>query len=126
MPELAKYEFGIKWKLARMQRMCEMSSYTTKTFLTLVVNNILGGVDRLALGRLAVPVDFARYSICSNAGARISALSVAIMGPIFGQGSRAVGAGGNKNAEIYEEAFEFVFGWLVLISIWICIWKRPA
>lgn len=75
------FAFGIHWKQARLVRMHEMGSYTGKTFLTLLVNNVLGGIDRLALGRLAAPVDFAHYSICANAGQRI-AKSLAIPSPI--------------------------------------------
>lgn len=123
---LIKYHFGFHWNLARIARMQEMASYTTKTFLTLIVNNILGGIDRLALGRLGAPVDFAHYTICSNAGMRISGLSSAIMGPIFGQGSRAVGKGGQKLGEIYEEGFDFLFGWLVLASVWLTVWSHPV
>ncbi|MBA2434089.1 MAG: oligosaccharide flippase family protein [Chthoniobacterales bacterium] len=119
------FSFGIHWNLARVSRMREMASYTGKTFLTLLVNNILGGIDRLALGRLAAPVDFAHYTICTNAGQRISGLSAAIMGPIFGQSSRAVGAGGKQRvAEIYEESFDLLYGWLVLVAVWAIVWRH--
>ncbi|MFZ3375480.1 MAG: oligosaccharide flippase family protein, partial [Chthoniobacterales bacterium] len=80
-----RYGFGIHWKLAQLARVRDMVGFTTKTFFTLLVNNVMGGLDRLALGKLALPMDFARYMICSNVGIRISGLSVAIMGPIFGQ-----------------------------------------
>ncbi|MEO8352975.1 MAG: oligosaccharide flippase family protein [Chthoniobacteraceae bacterium] len=119
------YAFGIHWNLARVSRMREMASYTAKTFLTLLVNNILGGIDRLALGRLAAPVDFAHYAISTNAGQRISGLSVSIMGPIFGNSVRAVGSGdGRKVADIYEESFDLMYGWLVLAAVWVIVWRH--
>lgn len=120
-----RYRFGLHWQLAKFARVAEMAGYTTKTFLTLIVNSVFGGIDRLALGKLATPLQFANYSVCSNVGARISGLSVAIMGPIFSHSSRAVGAASEKRvAEIYEESFDFVFGWLVLLAIWLIVWKR--
>jgi O-antigen/teichoic acid export membrane protein len=120
-----RYSFGIHWRLAKVARALDMAGYTLKTFLTLLVNSVLGGLDRLALGKLAPPIDFAHYTICSNAGLRISGLSASIMGPIFGQSSRAVGAGGETNtAAIYEEAFNLIFGWLVLIAVWLIVWKH--
>ncbi|HEY1769215.1 MAG TPA: oligosaccharide flippase family protein [Chthoniobacterales bacterium] len=121
----SRYNFGLHWSFARLARMKEMASFTVKTFLTLLVNNVLGGIDRLALGRLAAPVDFAHYAICSNAGQRVNGLSVSIMGPIFGNSSRAVGAGGKeKVAEIYEESFDIMYGWLVLVAVWIVVWRH--
>lgn len=118
------FSFGVHWKLARVSRMREMASYTTKTFLTLLVNNVLGGIDRLALGKLAVPADFAHYTICTNAGQRISGLSVSIMGPIFGNSARAVGRGGQNVASIYEESFDLMYGWLVLAAVWVIVWRH--
>jgi O-antigen/teichoic acid export membrane protein len=120
----ARYEFGVHWKLARRSRARAMAAYTAKTFLTLLINSVLAGLDRLALGRLAPPSDFAHYTVCSNVGIRVSNLSVAIMGPIFGQSTRAVGAGGNRTGAIYEESFNLVFGWLVLLSVWLIVWKN--
>lgn len=120
-----RYRFGIHWSLARFARMREMASFTTKTFLTLLVNNVLGGVDRLALGRLAAPLDFANYTVCTNAGQRVSGLSASIMGPIFGNSSRAIGAGGKREvAKIYEESFDLMFGWLVLVAVWSIVWRH--
>ncbi len=121
-----RYGFGVHWRLARRTRLQEMSGFTAKTFLTLLVNSILGGLDRLALGRLAPPVDFAHYTICSNVGIRLSGFSSAIMGPVFGQSSRAVGGGGrSKTAAIYDESFDLMFGWLVLVGVWLITWKHP-
>ncbi|MGH8093195.1 MAG: lipopolysaccharide biosynthesis protein [Chthoniobacterales bacterium] len=120
-----RYHFGIHCSLARLTRMREMAGFTTKTFLTLLVNNLLGGIDRFALGRLAAPVDFAHYSICTNAGQRVNGLSVSIMGPIFGNSSRAIGAGGKQQlAAIYEESFDLMYGWLVLAAIWSIVWRH--
>lgn len=121
-----RYLFGIHWRLARISRMREMAGYTLKTFLTLIVNNVLGGIDRLALGKLATPASFTNYTICTNVGQRISGLSVSIMGPIFGHSSRAVGSGsGKKVAEIYEESFDLMYPWLVLVAIWSILWRYP-
>ncbi len=120
-----RFSFGIHWRQARFARMREMGSYTGKTFLTLLVNNVLGGIDRLALGRLAAPLDFAHYTICANAGQRISGLSVSIMGPIFGNSARAVGSGvESRIAGIYEESFDLMYGWLVLVAVWVTVWRH--
>lgn len=120
-----RYQFGIHWRFARLARMREMASFTTKTFFTLLVNSLLGGIDRLALGKLAAPIDFAHYTICTNAGQRVNGLSVSIMGPIFGNSSRAIGAGGKqKVAEIYEESFDLMYGWLVLVAVWAVVWRH--
>jgi O-antigen/teichoic acid export membrane protein len=118
-----KYAFHFHWRLSRIARLKEMAGYTTKTFLTLLVNNVLSSIDRLVLGRLATPAEFASYTVSSNAGGRISGLSSAIMGPIFGQSSRAVGAGSKDLGRIYDESFDFLFGWLVLVSVWCIVWK---
>jgi O-antigen/teichoic acid export membrane protein len=121
----SRYQFGILWRFARLARMREMASFTTKTFFTLLVNSLLGGIDRLALGKLAAPIDFAHYTICTNAGQRVNGLSVSIMGPIFGNSSRAIGAGGKqKVAEIYEESFDLMYGWLVLVAVWVIVWRH--
>jgi O-antigen/teichoic acid export membrane protein len=120
------YQFGTHWRLARRQRLREISGFTLKTFLVLAVNNILSSIDRLVLGRIALSTDFAHYTICSNAGLRISGLSISVMGPIFGQSSRAVGSGSKVSlATIYDESFDLMFGWLVLISVWLIVWKHP-
>jgi O-antigen/teichoic acid export membrane protein len=119
------YHFGIHWRLARVTRIREIRGFTAKTFLTLLVNNLLGGLDRLALGRLAPPVAFANYAICTNAGQRINGLSVSLMGRILGNSSRAVGAGGKALvAQIYEESFDLMFGWIVLAAVWLVVWRH--
>lgn len=120
-----RYHFGIHWSLARLARLREMASFTAKTFLTLLVNNVLGGIDRLALGRLATPLEFANYTVCINAGQRVSGLSASIMGPIFGSSSRAIGAGAKREvASIYEESFDLMYGWLVFVAVWSIVWRH--
>jgi O-antigen/teichoic acid export membrane protein len=120
------YHFGIHLPLARLSRMKEMAGFTLKTFLSLVVNNILGGIDRLALGKLATPANFAHYTICSNIGQRVNGLSVSIMGPIFGNSSRAVGSGsGQRISDVYEESFDLMYPWIVLVAIWCILWRYP-
>lgn len=120
------YGFGVHWRLARLSRMREMAGFTLKTFVVLIVNNVLGGIDRLALGKLATPANFAHYTICTNVGQRISGLSVSIMGPIFGNSSRAIGSGGGQRvADVYEESFDLMYPWIVLVAIWSILWRYP-
>lgn len=116
-----KLEFGISH--AGWQRAREMALYTGKTFVSLIVGSLLGSADRLLLGKLAAPVQFTNYAICTNAGARIIGLSGAVMGPVFHNTSRAVGSGNLKSiAAVYDEIFDFTFPWYALAAIWVSIW----
>jgi O-antigen/teichoic acid export membrane protein len=109
---------------SRWQRAREMAAYTVKTFASLIVGSVSGSADRLVLGKLAPPFDFTNYSICANAGARIQGLSVAVMGPVFHNTSRAVGSGNRGSlAAVYDEIFDFTFPWYALVSIWGSIWS---
>jgi O-antigen/teichoic acid export membrane protein len=109
---------------SRWQRAREMASYTGKTFASLIVGSLSGSADRLVLGKLAPPVDFTNYAICTNAGTRIQGLSVAVMGPVFHNTSRAVGSGNRESiAAVYDEIFDFTFPWYALVSIWGSIWS---
>jgi O-antigen/teichoic acid export membrane protein len=117
------YSLGFDFTHAGWHRAREMALYTGKTFASLVVGSLLGSADRLLLGKLAPPVDFARYAISSNAGARILGLSGAVMGPVFSNTNRAVGSGSRESlAAVYNEIFEFTFPWYALVSIWIAVW----
>jgi len=119
------YRLGLELRWASRARAREMAAYTGKTFATLLVGSFFGSVDRLVLGKLAPPdgLDFTRYNIASNAGQRIQGLSVAIMGPVFHNTSRAVGARGiTSAAEVYNQTFDFTFGWYVLVAIWASLW----
>jgi hypothetical protein len=45
------------------------------------------------------------------------------MGPVFAQTSRAVGRNSRVSAAaIYNETFDFTFGWYVLASVWAVCW----
>ena len=117
------YQLGFSFGYAAWARARDMALYTSKTFVTLLVNSLLGSADRLVLGRLAPPADFAHYAICTNVGGRIQGLSGAIMGPVFSHTNRAVGGGRQESfAAIYDETFKFTFPWYALVSIWAAIW----
>lgn len=121
------YSLGFRLSEARWFRVHEMAAYTGKTFLTLLVNSLLGSVDRLLLGRLASAADFAHYNISTNVGGRISGLSAAVMGPVFHNTSRAVGDSSRATpAQIYNETFRFMFGWYLLAAVWATVWAKPA
>jgi len=115
------YHLGFSLRHVRIKRAREMAAYTSKTFAALLVNSLLGAADRLVLGRLAPPADFAHYTISTNVGGRIQGLSTAVMGPVFSNTNRAVG-NQNSVAAVYNETFEFVFPWYVLVSIWVAVW----
>jgi O-antigen/teichoic acid export membrane protein len=117
------YAIGLDLTHRSWNRAREMASYTGKTFATLLSGSLFGSIDRLLLGRLAPAVAFTNYAICSNAGARILGLSVAVMGPVFHNTSRAVGSGSRESfAGVYNEAFDFTFPWFALLSIWAWLW----
>jgi O-antigen/teichoic acid export membrane protein len=117
------YQLGFNFPHACWHRAREMALYTGKTFASLLVGSVLGSVDRLLLGKLARPVDFTGYAICTNVGMRLVGLSGAVMGPVFSNTSRAVGRGSRESiAAVYNEIFDFTFPWYALISIWIWLW----
>ena len=117
------YVLSFDLAYARWQRALEMAAYTGKTFAALLVGSLSSTADRLILGKLAPPVDFTNYAICTNAGMRIQGLSVAVMGPVFHNTSRAVGSGNRGSlAEVYNEIFDFTFPWYALISVWAWLW----
>ena len=120
------YSLGFNFAHAGWRRLHEMAAYTGKTFVSLLVNSFFGSADRLVLGKLALPVDFTNYAICSNAGSRILGLSAAVMGPVFSNTNRAIGKGSRESvASIYNEIFDFTFPWYSLVSIWVIFW-HPA
>ncbi|HYR23444.1 MAG TPA: oligosaccharide flippase family protein [Chthoniobacterales bacterium] len=117
------YRLDLGFDDARWRRAREMASYTGKTFASLVVGSFLWSLDRLFLGRLAPAADFMSYTICSNVGGRIHGLSVAVMGPVFHNTSRAVGIESRQGAaSVYNEVFDFTFPWYVFASVWVCVW----
>jgi O-antigen/teichoic acid export membrane protein len=117
------YRLDFAFAHAGWHRAREMAAYTGKTFASLLIGSLLGSADRLLLGKLAMPVDFARYAIGSNVGARILGLSTAVMGPVFSNTNRAIGSGSRESlASVYNEMFDFIFPWYSLVSVWIWIW----
>lgn len=118
-----QYGLGFQFGEASLARLREMGAYTGKTFVGLLVNSALGSVDRLLLGKLASTTVYASYNVASNVGGRIQGLSVALMGPVFHNTSRAVGNQGQTTpTAIYNEMFRFVFGWYLLLSVWVAVW----
>jgi len=119
----SSYRLGFSVRHAERKRGREMAVYTGKTFVSLVMNSLLASVDRLVLGRLAPPVDFARYVIAANVGSRILGLGGAVMGPVFSNTNRAAGSGKDASlAVVYNEAFDFTLPWYTLISVWAWLW----
>jgi O-antigen/teichoic acid export membrane protein len=116
------YNLGLNLREASLARAREMAGYTAKAFATLLTCSFLGSIDRLLVGKFD-PIAFAHYTICNNFGSRIQGLSMAVMGPVFHQTSRSVGKDSRESAAaIYNESFDFVFGWCVLIAIWVACW----
>jgi O-antigen/teichoic acid export membrane protein len=118
-----RYNLGFDFAAARMERAREMAAYTGKTFAQLLFGSFFGSVDRMVLGKLAPAESFNPYTIASNAGLRVQSLSVAIMGPVFHNTSRAVGGQqGASPADVYNRSFDFAFGWFVLAAIGAAVW----
>ncbi len=117
------YRLGMNFSDAQMARAREMSGYVTKTFGALMAGSFLGSLDRLILGKLGTSAEFSYYTVATNFGSRIQGLSQSIMGPVFHQTSRAVGRNSRASAAaIYNETFDFTFGWYVLASVWAVCW----
>ena len=117
------YHLGWNFRDASKARAMEMAGYTFKSFATLLINSFLGATDRILLSKVAPPAVFYYYGVSNNLGSRIQGLSMAIMGPVFHQTSRAIGKGGEKSAAaIYNESFDFVFGWYALVSVGAALW----
>lgn len=117
------YGLGLELPSAGMRRAREMASYTGKIFASLIVNSVLGSLDRLVLGKLAPPPQFTHYTIASNVGGRLQGLSGAMMGPVFSNTNRSLGTGtSGPVAAIYDETFAFVFPWYLLVAISGTLW----
>lgn len=116
------FGLGFDFRAARWHRVREMAAYTGKTFATLVAGSTLGAIDRLVLGKIAPTVAFAHYGICANVGARLQTMGTAAMGPVFFHTSRSVSGGREGSAAIYNEMFQFTFGWYLLVSVWTAAW----
>lgn len=122
-----RYGLGFEWACWDTARLREMGPYMGKTFASLVLGIWSGGLDRLMLGRLAPPVDFAHYNIAGNVGGRILGLSQAVMGPVFHHTSRTIGSsdGSHSAARVFNDAFDFLIGWIVLGVVWAFCWQEP-
>jgi O-antigen/teichoic acid export membrane protein len=117
------YQLGFNLRDASIARAREMFAVSSKVFGTILANALGGSMDRLLLGKIVPPVAFAHYNICYSFAARIMGLGGAIMGPVFHQTSRAVGKDSRASvAAIYNETFDFTFGWYALAAIWTVFW----
>ena len=117
------YQLGFNLRDATMACAREMFHFGSKVFGTVLVSAFGSSTDRLFLGRLAPPAVFADYTVGYNFGQRIQGLSFTIMGPVFHQTSRALGKSGREaTAAIYNETFDFTFGWYALMGIWTACW----
>ncbi|MBI3850077.1 MAG: oligosaccharide flippase family protein [Verrucomicrobia bacterium] len=123
-----RLNLGFDLREARWVRAREMAAFTGKTFATLIASSLLGTIDQVILGRLAPAADFANYKNCAvNVGGRLQGLGFAIMGPVAYNTSHAVGGGrGASPAAIYNETFNFVFGWYLLAAVWTAVWHPIA
>ena len=117
-----KYQMGLELRLASMARAREMAHYTGKNFIALVVGSMFASIDRVILGRLALPVDFNPYTISANLAARLQGFSVSVMGPVFFGAARVVDSGRLAAAKIYNDTFAFVFDWYLLAALWVGLW----
>ncbi|MCL4788059.1 MAG: oligosaccharide flippase family protein [Verrucomicrobia bacterium] len=117
------HQIGFDLRHASLARGREMAAYTGKTFVSLVVNSMLGSLDRLILGRLAPAAGFTLYSICSNVGMRLQGLGAAVMGPVFHNTNRAVGGGQEAaTTAIFDEMFSFLTRWYLVAAAWVAVW----
>ena len=117
------YHLGLNLREASFARAREMASYTGKNFVGLIAGSIFGSIDRAVLGKLAPPADFDHYTIGANFGARLQGLSVAVMGPVFFNTSRAMGQDrSTSSSAIYNESFDFMFDWCLLAAVWTGVW----
>jgi O-antigen/teichoic acid export membrane protein len=117
-----KYDLGFDLRAASVARLREMSAYVGKTFLNLMAGSLFAGIDRVILGKLALPVLFNPYIVASNMAARLQSLSVATMGPVFFNTSRVAEGGQQSAAKIYDEVFTFLTDWYLLAALWIGLW----
>ncbi|MGO8763796.1 MAG: oligosaccharide flippase family protein [Limisphaerales bacterium] len=116
------YELGFHFESASLARVREMSAYIGKNCFGLIFGSTFGQIDRLILGRFAGHTQFVNYTWAANMGSRLQALSVSVMGPVFFQSAR-VGSDRNATAaKIYNDTFQFVFDWYLLVAIWVTLW----
>ena len=117
-----KYQLGLDFRAASFARAREMAAYVGKGFAGLISASLLNSIDRVILGNLAPPKDFANYAFSANLGGRLQSLSVSVMGPVFFSTSRVFGSGREAASKIYNETFSFVFEWYLFAAIWTGLW----
>ena len=117
-----KYQLGLDLRSASLARAREMAGYTGKSFIGLIIGSVFSSIDRVILGRLALPVDFTPYAISTNLATRLQGFSVAVMGPVLFGAARLVDSGRTAAAKIYNDTFAFVFEWYLLAAIWVGLW----
>jgi O-antigen/teichoic acid export membrane protein len=116
------YGLGLNLCEASLGRAREMAAYVGKNFIILLVGSFSGQIDRVMLGRFALPVDFNPYNISSNVAIRLQSLSTSVMGPVVYNTTRVIDGGRAGLAKIYNETFAFVFEWYLLAAIWVGLW----
>lgn len=117
------YQLGLNLRDASVARAKEMFAISGKVFALVLIDSFGSNTDRLLLGKIAPAVSFAHYSICCNFSTRILGLGGAVIAPVFHQTSRAFGKGSQESAApIYNETFNFTFGWYALAAIWMACW----
>ena len=120
------HHIGPSVRYARWSRLCEMFTYTGKTFIALLCGSVFNSFDRWILGGVAGASSFVPYNIASNLALRAQGLSTAVMGPIFYESSRGVGHDDlSRLTEIYRRSFNLLAPIYILASIWITVWQAP-
>jgi O-antigen/teichoic acid export membrane protein len=121
-----KYGFPVLISEFRWSRLLQMLPYTLKTFAQLVCNSITGSIDRILLGRLASPAQFASYNVSLNVATRLQSVSQAVMGPVFANSSRGVGGDENRQPRvIYGQTFEILVPSYTFATLWLISWQQP-
>ncbi|HEV2318978.1 MAG TPA: MATE family efflux transporter, partial [Verrucomicrobiae bacterium] len=120
---VSRYRLGLNLRHSTRARARELFGISNKVFGTILIGSVGGSVDRLILGKLAPPAAFTDYGICNNFGSRIASIGLSTMGPVASQTSRAVGQGDReKAAAIFNESFNWTFGFYALGAIWTIFW----
>jgi O-antigen/teichoic acid export membrane protein len=120
---VTRYHLGLNLRDSSIARAKELFGISNKAFGIVLVNSFGGSIDRLILGKLALPAAFADYNICNNFGSRITSLGASIMGPVFYQTNRALGRGDREQTvAIFNESFNWTFGFYALGIIWTIFW----
>ncbi len=117
-----KYQMGFQFRDAGMRHLREMAAFVGKSFAALITGSLFNPIDRVLLGRFALPPEFSPYAFSSNATTRLQSFGLSVMGPVAYNTARIVGAGREAAAKINNDTFAFVFDWYLLAAIWIGVW----